>query len=77
MFYEGCPKVLIANAGILPRCVLPTRRNKASITSVFGRILKFDSTKKIVRKLAGKTAGTLHSGSATNQQGKNGRHLGS
>lgn len=31
---------------------------KASITSVFGRILKMDSTKKIVRKLAGDSAGT-------------------
>lgn len=31
---------------------------KASITSTFGRILKLDSTKKIVRKLAGQSAGT-------------------
>ena len=31
---------------------------KASITSVFGRILKMDSTKKIVRKLGGDSAGT-------------------
>ena len=31
---------------------------KASITSTFGRILKMDSTKKIVRKLAGHSAGT-------------------
>ena len=31
---------------------------KASITSVYGRILKMDSTKKIVRKLAGGSAGT-------------------
>ena len=31
---------------------------KASITSVFGRILKMDSTKKVVRKLAGDSAGT-------------------
>ena len=31
---------------------------KASITSVFGRILKMDSTKKIIRKLAGDSAGT-------------------
>ena len=29
---------------------------KASITSVFGRILKMDCTKKIVRKLAGDSA---------------------
>ena len=31
---------------------------KASITSVFGRILKIDSTKKVVKKLAGCPAGT-------------------
>ena len=31
---------------------------KSSITSTFGRILKMDSTKKIVRKLAGGSSGT-------------------
>ncbi|KAK3720982.1 hypothetical protein QZH41_018539, partial [Actinostola sp. cb2023] len=31
---------------------------KASITSIFGRVLKMDSTKKIVKKLAGSSAGT-------------------
>ncbi|XP_070403353.1 uncharacterized protein [Nothobranchius furzeri] len=31
---------------------------KASITSTFGRVLKIDSTKKIVRKLAGHSRGT-------------------
>ena len=32
--------------------------NKASITSTFGRILKMDSTKKVVRKLAGHSPDT-------------------
>lgn len=32
---------------------------KASITSTFGSILKMDSTKKIVKKLAGYSAGIL------------------
>ncbi|XP_071962853.1 uncharacterized protein [Antedon mediterranea] len=31
---------------------------KASITSTFGRVLKIDSTKRIVRKLAGRACGT-------------------
>jgi len=31
---------------------------KASITSLFGRVLKMDSTKKVARKLAGHSAGT-------------------
>ena len=31
---------------------------KAAITSVFGKVLKLDSTKKVVKKLAGHSAGT-------------------
>ena len=31
---------------------------KAAITSIYGRIIKIDSTKKICRKLAGAAAGT-------------------
>ena len=44
---------------------------KAPITSVFGRILKMDSTKKIVRKLAGDSAGTASWATNTgNEKGK-------
>ena len=46
---------------------------KASITSVYGRILKMDSTKKIVRKLAGGSAGTASW--ATNVGNENGQVL--
>ncbi|KAH3848165.1 hypothetical protein DPMN_090522 [Dreissena polymorpha] len=40
--------------------LLRLREMKASITSVFGEILKIDSTKKVTKKLAGKAAGTAH-----------------
>ena len=46
---------------------------KASITSVYGRILKMNSTKKIVRKLAGGSAGTASW--ATNVGNENGQVL--
>lgn len=39
---------------ILPRI----EEIKASVTSTFGSILKMDSTKKVVKKLAGKSTGT-------------------
>lgn len=48
----------MADASLCPGCFAKAGGNQGHITSQYGLILKMNSTKKVARKLAGKSFGT-------------------